>query len=127
MQLLTRRGYEAFAEEALEERRAAAFPPYTHQVLLRAESTKAEDPERFLNQAIEVGRKLDGSESLAFWGPVPAPMARRAGKTRAHLLIQSSQRQPLHQWLAIWVSAITRLPTSRSVRWSIDVDPQEML
>jgi primosomal protein N' (replication factor Y) len=127
MQLLTKQGYEAFADEALEERRAAAFPPYTHQVLLRAESTKAEDPERFLKQAIEVGRELDGSESLEFWGPVPAPMARKAGKTRAHLLIQSLQRQPLHQWLANWVSAITRLPTSRSVRWSVDVDPQEML
>ncbi|MFI0460394.1 MAG: primosomal protein N', partial [Candidatus Thiodiazotropha endolucinida] len=43
MQLLTKRGYEAFADEALEERRAAAFPPYSHQVLLRAESTKAAD------------------------------------------------------------------------------------
>jgi primosomal protein N' (replication factor Y) len=127
MQLLTKQGYEAFADEALEERRAAAFPPYTHQVLLRAESTKAEDPECFLKQAIEAGRELVGSESLEFWGPVPAPMARRAGKTRAHLLIQSLQRQPLHQWLANWVSAITRLPASRRVRWSVDVDPQEML
>jgi primosomal protein N' (replication factor Y) len=96
-------------------------------VLLRAESTKAEDPERFLKQVIEIGRELDGSESLEFWGPVPAPMARKAGKTRSHLLIQSLQRQPLHQWLANWVSAITRLPASRSVRWSVDVDPQEML
>jgi primosomal protein N' (replication factor Y) len=127
MQLLTKGGYEAFADEALEERCAAAFPPYTHQVLVRAESTKVEDPERFLNQVIEVGRELDGSGSLEFWGPVPAPMARKAGKTRAHLLIQSLQRQPLHQWLASWVSAITQLPTARRVRWSIDVDPQEML
>jgi primosomal protein N' (replication factor Y) len=127
MQLLTKQGYEAFADEALEERRAAAFPPYTHQVLLRAESTKAEDPEHFLKQVIAIGRELDHSKSLEFWGPVPAPMARKAGKTRAHLLIQSLQRQPLHQWLTNWVTAITRLPASRRVRWSVDVDPQEML
>ncbi|MBW9264339.1 MAG: primosomal protein N' [Candidatus Thiodiazotropha sp. (ex. Lucinisca nassula)] len=127
MQLLTKRGYEAFADEALEERRAAAFPPYSHQVLLRAESTKAADPENFLNQAIKVGRALNGNGSLEFWGPVPAPMARKAGKTRAHLLIQSAHRQPLHQWLTKWVSEIARLSEARRVRWSIDVDPQEML
>jgi primosomal protein N' (replication factor Y) len=127
MQLLTQKGYEAFAAEALDERRAAAFPPYTHQVLLRAESTKAEDPERFLDQAVRLGRRLNGSESIEFWGPVPAPMARKAGKTRAHLLIQSSQRQALHQWLSSWVSNISTIPASRSVRWSIDVDPQEMM
>ncbi|MCU7848657.1 MAG: primosomal protein N' [Candidatus Thiodiazotropha sp. (ex Lucinoma kastoroae)] len=127
MQLLTSKGYEAFASEALEERRMATFPPYSHQVLLRAESTKASEPEAFLTQAIEIGRQLSGANVLEFWGPVPAPMERRAGKIRAHLLIQSAQRQPLHLWLAKWVPKITELPTSRRVRWSIDVDPQEML
>ncbi|MES9992384.1 MAG: primosomal protein N' [Candidatus Thiodiazotropha sp.] len=127
MQLLTTKGYESFAAEALEERRAAAFPPYTHQVLLRAESTKAADPQRFLNQAVKLGRKINTSPSLEFWGPVPAPMARRAGKTRAHLLIQSAQRQLLHQWLVVWVAELSQLPDARRVRWSIDVDPQEML
>jgi primosomal protein N' (replication factor Y) len=127
MQLLTNKGYDAFAAEALDERRLAAFPPYSHQVLLRAESTKADDPERFLDQAVRLGRALNGSKFIEFWGPVPAPMARKAGKTRAHLLIQSSQRQALHQWLVNWVSAISKIPESRSVRWSVDVDPQEMM
>ncbi|MBV2135299.1 MAG: primosomal protein N' [Candidatus Thiodiazotropha sp. (ex Ctena orbiculata)] len=127
LQLLTTKGYEAFASEALEERRAAAFPPFSHQVLLRAESTKAADPEHFLKQAVKLGRELNGSASLEFWGPVPAPMARKAGKTRAHLLIQSAQRQPLHQWLMAWVAGLTQLSGSRRVRWSVDVDPQEML
>lgn len=127
LQLLTTKGYDTFASEALEERRAAAFPPFSHQVLLRAESTKATDPERFLEQAVRLGRELNGSASLEFWGPVPAPMARKAGKTRAHLLIQSAQRQPLHQWLMEWVTGLTLLPDSRRVRWSVDVDPQELL
>jgi primosomal protein N' (replication factor Y) len=127
MQLLTHQGYEAFAAEALDERRAAAFPPYTHQVLLRAESTKANEPARFLDQAAELGRELNVNGSIEFWGPVPAPMARKAGKTRAHLLIQSSQRQVLQQWLGDWVSAISQMPAARRVRWSVDVDPQEMM
>ncbi|MEW8507421.1 MAG: primosomal protein N' [Candidatus Thiodiazotropha sp.] len=127
MQLLTSKGYEAFAQEALDERRAAAFPPYAHQVLLRAESTKAADPESFLNQALQLGREINLSASLEFWGPVPAPMARKAGKTRGHLLIQSVERQALHRWLDEWVAKLSQLPGSRRVRWSVDVDPLEML
>ena len=127
MQLLTNRGYEAFAEEALQERRMALLPPFTHQVLIRAESTKADYPESFLRQLLEAGEKIAGAEKLEFWGPVPAPMERRAGKTRAHLLIQSSHRQPLHRWLAECIRLIDDLPESRRVRWSVDVDPQEML
>jgi primosomal protein N' (replication factor Y) len=54
-------------------------------------------------------------------------MERRAGKTRAHLLIQSRQRQSLHQWLSKAVPMIDQLALARKVRWSVDVDPQEML
>ncbi len=127
LQLLTRRGYDAFADEAMAERRLAALPPFSHQVLLRAESTKAEDPPAFLEQAITLGRSLPGSESVEFWGPVPAPMERRAGRVRAHLLIQALQRQPLHRWLGPWVEKLAALPEARRVRWSVDVDPMEML
>lgn len=127
MQLLTRKGYDAFAEVALEERRLAALPPFSHQVLLRAESTKASDPLAFLESAAAVGKSLPGSEGIEFWGPVPAPMERRAGRVRAHLLIQATQRQALHRWLASWVTSVAGLPEARRVRWSVDVDPMEML
>ncbi|MEJ2454910.1 MAG: primosomal protein N' [Candidatus Thiodiazotropha sp.] len=127
MQLLTRKGYDAFAEEAMAERRLAALPPFSHQVLVRAESTKAEDPLDFLECAAAVGRTLPDSGEVEFWGPVPAPMERRAGRIRAHLLIQAAQRQALHRWLSAWVAQLSELPEARRVRWSVDVDPMEML
>lgn len=127
MQLLTRSGYDAFAEEALAERRLAALPPFTYQVLLRAESTKAEDPLNFLDSAATLGRSLPGSDAIEFWGPVPAPMERRAGRVRSHLLIQASRRQTLHRWLGPWVKQLGSLPEARRVRWSVDVDPMELL
>lgn len=126
MQRLIQRGYDAFALEALAERRLAALPPYSHQVLVRAESTKATDPLEFLQLAAETGKSLPGADQIEFWGPVPAPMERRAGRTRAHLLIQTLQRQPLHQWLNLWMERLIALPQARRVRWSIDVDPMEM-
>jgi primosomal protein N' (replication factor Y) len=127
MQLLTRQGYDAFAEVALEERRLAALPPFSHQVLMRAESTNANDPPAFLERAAAVGKSLPGCDEIEFWGPVPAPMERRAGRIRAHLLIQARQRQTLHRWLAPWVAQLSALPEARKVRWSVDVDPMEML
>ncbi len=127
MQLLIQQGYDAFAKEAMAERRLAMLPPFSHQVLIRAESTKAEDPIEFLRQAAEAGKPLPGSEKVELWGPVPAPMERRAGRIRAHLLVQSNQRGPLQRWLASWISEISALKAARKVRWSIDVDPMEML
>jgi primosomal protein N' (replication factor Y) len=127
MELLTRQGYDAFSEVALEERRLAQLPPFSHQVLVRAESTRAEDPLVFLERAAELGRSQPEAKTVQFWGPIPAPMERRAGKIRAHLLIQSSQRQTLHRWLSQWVSQLSTLPEAKRVRWSLDVDPMEML
>lgn len=125
MQDLVRQGYDAFARAALAERRAARLPPYSHQALLRAESVRPEQPVGFLEQAVEMARRHAGPE-VGFWGPVPAPMERRAGRYRAHLLLQADRRQPLQQLLAAWIPELAATRLARRVRWSIDVDPQEM-
>ncbi len=124
LQTLIHRGYGEFAAMALEERRLAQLPPYAAQALLRAEATEAEAPQRFLEAALASGGQPAG---LQFWGPVPAPMERRAGRFRAHLLIHSEQREPLRRFLNVWVTALYSLKQARRVRWSLDVDPQEML
>jgi primosomal protein N' (replication factor Y) len=54
-------------------------------------------------------------------------MARRAGRYRAQLFVESPKRAPLHRFLSHWIAALERLPSARRVRWSIDVDPQEIL
>ncbi|MCG7985187.1 MAG: primosomal protein N' [Candidatus Thiodiazotropha lotti] len=127
MQLLTQQGYAAFAKLAMQERQMAMLPPYAHQILIRAEATRSDYPELFLKQLLQACQKLQHAAELEFWGPVPAPMERRAGKTRAHLLIQSNQRLPLHRWLSEAIEIFPMLPHARKVRWSVDVDPQEML
>ncbi|MEW8211882.1 MAG: primosomal protein N' [Candidatus Thiodiazotropha taylori] len=127
MQLLIQQGYAAFAKLAMQERQMAMLPPYAHQALIRAEANRSDYPELFLKQLLESCQQLQHATELEFWGPVPAPMERRAGKTRAHLLIQSNQRLPLHRWLSQAIEIFPTLPHARKVRWSVDVDPQEML
>lgn len=127
LQTLILRGYSAFAQDALTERQLANLPPFSYQALLRAESTRQEDPVNFLTEAAAAGKALLTTDGLEFWGPVPAPMERRAGKIRAHLLIQAADRAQLHRWLDQWILRLTELPGASKVRWSLDVDPQEML
>ncbi|MDJ0807320.1 MAG: primosomal protein N' [Gammaproteobacteria bacterium] len=124
---LVQEGYPAFARDALLERRQAQLPPYSYQVLLRAESTKSDDPTAFLEHASAAGQQITPAGALDFWGPVPAPMERRAGKFHAHLLVQSPDRATLQRWLKHWVERLSELPSAKRVRWSLDVDPQEML
>ena len=59
-------------------------------------------------------------------GPAPAPMERRAGRSRAQLLLQSGTRVGLHRLLNQWLHQVEHVPAARRVRWSLDVDPQEL-
>ncbi len=53
-------------------------------------------------------------------------MARKAGRYRAQLLLQSSDRGTLHEALRELRPLLEQDPTARKVRWSIDVDPIEL-
>ncbi|MGH8625457.1 MAG: primosomal protein N' [Gammaproteobacteria bacterium] len=119
-------GYGAFAQSALSERRASELPPYHALALLRAESSDSEAPMRFLKQAR--GAATAGlRDGLQVLGPVPAPMERRAGRSRAQLMLQSTRRRLLHQLLEHWLPRVEALKSARTVRWSLDVDPQQLL
>jgi len=125
LQTLVNEDYAAFAREALKERTQAELPPCSFQTLIRASATKAETAEQFLQQAAALVEKLAGREIQA-WGPVPAPMQKRAGRYRSHLLLQAGQRNQLQQFLGTFVPALSTLPDVGRVRWSVDVDPLDL-
>ncbi len=124
LQNLIHHGYPSFAEAALKERQAAGLPPARHLVLLRCESVDSMAAQTFLNQAVEYTQQLN-KDDLDIFGPLPAPMERRAGRFRYQLMLQSRHRKPLHQFLSWWVPQLQQLPAARKVRWSIDVDPYD--
>jgi len=124
LQRLLAEGYAAFAQAALEERRQANLPPYSYLALLRAEAADPSLPLAFLQHARELAEGL-GARGVQL-GPIPAPMERRAGRVRAQLLLQAAQRGALHRLLAPWLLQLEGDKLGRKVRWSLDVDPQEM-
>jgi primosomal protein N' (replication factor Y) len=125
LQILVREGYSAFALAAAAEREAAVLPPYSYQALWRAEATRAEAPARFLGQLAGLVRQHPGP-SLQVLGPAPAPLARRAGRHRWQLLLQSAKRAELHGAVARLLAAAPNLDDARRVRWSIDIDPVDL-
>ena len=60
------------------------------------------------------------------YGPMPAPMPRRAGFQRTQLLLSAEQRRPLHGLLDVLMAQVYTLPQARRVRWSLDVDPLDL-
>ncbi|NCA69543.1 MAG: primosomal protein N' [Sphingobacteriia bacterium] len=125
LQSLLREGYAGFAELALAERQAADLPPYSHLALVRAEAPTAALAHSFLEQC-RACAQADVTAEVELLGPVPAPMERRAGRYRAQLLVQSRRRPLLQRALAQWLPQLRALPRARGLRWSLDVDPQDM-
>ena len=125
LQSLLGHDYGRFAKALLAERQATNLPPYSHLALLRAEAVDAQAPFRFLEEAHSLVSQMGGS-GIEVYGPFPAPMERRAGRSRAQLLLQANSRAPLQTLLSVWLSRLESLKSGRKVRWSIDVDPLEM-
>ncbi len=125
LQTLRWRGYPAFASAALRERREASLPPFTHQALLRVDAADREASLGWLHLARAAAGPLAGGR-LSLFGPVPAPMERRAGRYRAQLLVQTPGRTELQSFLAAWVPHLYGIKGPGNCRWSLDVDPQEM-
>jgi len=126
LQTLVRDGYNAFAEYALDERRAAELPPFSFMALVRAEATAQDRPPAYLRQVAQALAEttLPGLQSF---GPVPAPMERIGGRYRYQLMVQAASRNELNRALAHVTRVFEESSEARKVRWSVDVDPIDFL
>lgn len=122
---LLQQGYLSFSETLLQERYASLLPPYSYLALIHAEALTATYPIEFLNEVKSQAQQYGKEVSLL--GPVPSLLPRRAGYHRCQLLLQARQRISLHRLLEKVIKPISLLASSRRVRWSLDVDPIELL
>lgn len=124
LQTLLHKGYDGFAHAALSEREQAGFPPYRYLAMLRCEAIKAAAASSFMESARELFARFEDGDIEVF-GPLPAPMEKRAGRYRMQLILQSRQRKSLHQALQPWAQSLGSLKAGSKVRWSVDVDPYD--
>jgi primosomal protein N' (replication factor Y) (superfamily II helicase) len=117
--------FDAFAAGELAQRAAAGFPPFSHLALLRAESKKEGEALAFARAAARTATRIArGAADIDVFDAVPALLERKAGFSRAQLMVRARARTRFQPFLHAWQDALS-LSGARRVRWSIDVDPQE--
>ncbi len=124
LQLLLTQGYQAFSEELLQERETMHFPPFAYFCLIRADSAQIENSLSFLEE-IKSCMNENNKSTTRILGPAPANMQKRAGRHRAQLILQSSNRKELQNLLTRSIPQFSEQQHARKVRWSVDVDPME--
>ena len=120
---LLKEGYLAFAKKILQERFDTKLPPFGFLALIRADANQTGKAIHFLHTIKKQLLPLP-DPTIKLLGPAPALMERRAGRYRAQLLLQSTQRKSLHQLLKKITVLLQKQKTK--LRYSIDVDPKEM-
>jgi primosomal protein N' (replication factor Y) len=123
LKTLLAEGYEGFARVALIERSQAEWPPFSRLAAIRDSARTPEDALAFLTEARAL---MVPPPAVKMRGPVPAAMAKRAGRYHAQLLLESTDRGALHRFLGTWLPEVEQLKSARRVRWALDVDPIEL-
>ena len=120
--------YPRFAARQLQERKAAAMPPFAFQALVRADARTQEAAQAFLNTAGQAADALPEAAGVMRYPAVPLAVQRVANVERAQMLLESRSRVALQRLLAAWqplLHELRRGPAGQGlVRWLVDVDPQ---
>ena len=120
--------YEKFTKKLLEERKASKIPPFSYQAKIFAESPKSLTSRDFILNLLnksKIDEKL--KSNLRIIGPLPSIMEKKSGVFRWELSVFSTNRSNLHKFLDVMQSRLYHPKLSKSVRWSIDVDPLSSL
>jgi primosomal protein N' (replication factor Y) len=127
--ILVTQGYNAFAEQELIHRQQSGLPPAGHMALFHAQAKDATQAFALLNwlaQHVQDPALAPLTKALLMFGPMPAFMARRANYYRAQLQLQHPNRKQLQQLLLQLCNLLDEHPAARKIRWSLDIDPQEL-
>lgn len=121
---LVKEDYRQFAKQTLKERQAALMPPFRYAVLIRCESKEQSLNTEFLQHHAQLLRQ-SAELNVDIWGPIPAPMERKAGRYQSHMVLLSPDRARLHFYIRNWWQNMLQSKPS-SMKLTLDIDPQEL-
>lgn len=110
-----------FIKHELRVRREVGYPPFSHVALVRLDGL---DEAEVASEAKRIANVVeDLSCEVELLGPAKAPLARLRNRYRYRFMLRSESRKALRDALL----RVARSAVRRSVRLSLDVDPQSML
>ena len=127
---LAKHDVAGFAVQQLKDRAQAQLPPFSFQALLRADARTQAAAIAFLQAAHDAaGQNTTASADLQItvFPPVPMSMQRVADVERAQMLLESTSRAALQNFLSTWMPqlrGLRSLPQCKGlIRFAVDVDP----
>lgn len=121
MQALSRGDRAGYYEQESAWREAGNWPPYGRLAAIRLEGS----PEKAVKQAAQrMMQAAPAYRDIAYLGPAPAPIAKRRGRYRYHILIKSPKNKALQPIIREWLAGAT-LPRNVLVR--VDIDPYHFM
>jgi primosomal protein N' (replication factor Y) len=127
LQNLLQGNYSNFLAMLEPERKLTQLPPYGNLALIRSESKRPENAAGLLNQLREhLNQSCAHNPQVNLLGPLPAPLEKRNDRYRFQLQINTDNRQLRHHIAALSIQFLDGSVLARRVRWSIDIDPQDM-
>ena len=125
---LVNASYEDYARDLLQERAQSKMPPFAHLALLRIESTFLDRGFNFARDCLTQANALQTDfAAIELIGPLPAPLEKKAGRHRFQLYIKSASRPILLRYLQQFTQALERIKSPAQTRWSLDVDPLDLI
>lgn len=117
--------YSEFLRLLSAERQKTHWPPYSYLALIQSSAPNQQTALHFLQQVKQALAHVE--TTVEIMGPVPALMAKRAGRYRMQLLLRAQHRHVLQQFLHQALALIETVKPDRSLRWHIDVDPLDVV
>lgn len=126
LQLLLNQGYGQFAQALLDERTITLMPPVGFLALLRSDAPNPAMAMQFLQQARQLAESIATELQVQILGPMPALMEKRGQRFRYLLQFKALKRRELNLYVGQLITLLAKQKAPRNLRWSVDIDPQEM-
>jgi primosomal protein N' (replication factor Y) (superfamily II helicase) len=126
---LIQKGYNKLSISLLKQRKIAQLPPFTYHAIICAKSKKYSKIEKFFLILKDIIKSREKEYNGNFWMMGPFPESTQSVNDRYYvykLLLQNSSRQSLHKILKYTTDLISTIPISRTVKWTLDIDPIEI-
>ncbi|HXK00608.1 MAG TPA: primosomal protein N' [Buchnera sp. (in: enterobacteria)] len=126
---LIQKGYHCLSMSLLKQREIAQLPPFTYHAVVCAKSKKYSKVEKFFLILQDIIKNRAKEFNGNFWMMGPFPELTQSMNNRYYvykLLLQNSSRRSLHKILKYSTNFISTIPISRTVKWTLDIDPIEI-
>lgn len=119
--------YIDIANYLLAERASKGLPPYTYMAFLLSNSTNRNQAHVFLIKLKEhLDEKLKNFPDISLSPVLSDKMEKRQNRFHFHILVTSTSRNQLANFLNLTQDAVSQSTLKGNVRFAVEVDPQTM-